>query len=234
MRLFKTPEHECSYYPERRAVMSVLDPHDPTLPERYGAALAHGFRRTGGMLYKPMCSACRACVATRLTVTDFRPSRSQRRTWQRNRDVQASWQPPLPAEEHRTLYRNYVQARHGGEEAERDPFESLTAPFPTTLFLELRLEERLVGLAITDRVSDGLSAVYTAYDTTLTERGLGTLAILHQMAYARAEGLQFLYLGFWLDQHPQMDYKRRFVPQERLIGGRWLLTGNETPNKGSA
>ncbi len=204
--------------------MSVLDPHDATLGERYGAALAHGFRRTGGMVYKPICSHCRACVATRLTLADFVPNRSQRRTWQKNLDVVATWTAPVANDEHRMLYRAYLNDRHhGNNDGDRDPFESLVSPFPSTVFLELRLAGQLVCLAVTDRVSDGLSAVYTAYDTTLAERSLGTLAILHQMTFARAQELQFLYLGFWLDGHPQMDYKRRFLPQEQLINGRWLL-----------
>jgi arginine-tRNA-protein transferase len=221
MRLFRTEAHPCSYYPDRRAVMSVLDPKDPALADRYGAALAHGFRRTGGILYRPMCGACRACVSTRLFVPQFKADRSQRRSLSRNRDIDVVWTDPVVGDEHRELYRRYLHTRHDGENEESDPFANLVAPFPTTLFMEARLDGRLVALAITDLVEDGLSAVYTAYETTLG-RSLGTFSILQQVERARRLGLPFVYLGFWLDGHPQMDYKRRFRPQQRLIDGRWV------------
>ena len=53
-------------------------------------------------------------------------------------------------------------------------------------------------------------------------RSLGTFAILTQVEHARTLGLQHVYLGFWLDGHPKMDYKRKFRPLERLAGREWI------------
>ena len=34
-------------------------------------------------------------------------------------------------------------------------------------------------------------------------------------------GLPYVYLGFWLQGHPKMDYKRNFRPLEQLDGREW-------------
>jgi leucyl-tRNA---protein transferase len=76
---------------------------------------------------------------------------------------------------------------------------------------------------------DGLSAVYTFYEPTLVDRGLGTLAILRQLDWARATGKRWLYLGFFIEDHPKMHYKRRFGPAQVLRDGEWRplsLSGN--------
>jgi arginine-tRNA-protein transferase len=67
-------------------------------------------------------------------------------------------------------------------------------------------------VAVTDVCANGISAVYTFYDPAETARSLGTCAILQQIELARRRGMPWLYLGFWIDGHPKMDYKRRFRP----------------------
>src|SRR3546814_12372462 len=71
---------------------------------------------------------------------------------------------------------------------------------------------------LTDRVERALSAVYTFYDPDESARGLGTFAILRQIAWARDEGLDHLYMGYWIEGHRKMDYKRRFRPLEAFTG----------------
>ena len=80
---------------------------------------------------------------------------------------------------------------------------------------------KLVSVAVTDVLPDSLSAVYTFYDPDAAARGLGSFAILSQLAQARRDGREHLYLGFWLAGHPKMDYKRSFRPLERLVGREW-------------
>jgi len=47
------------------------------------------------------------------------------------------------------------------------------------------------------------------------------LMILDHIARAKAMGLQYVYLGYWVPGSRKMDYKGRFLPQERLLPAGW-------------
>jgi leucyl-tRNA---protein transferase len=225
VRLFQTLPHACGYYAERTAQNLVLDPAAPHLDQLYGPALERGFRRAGGHLYFPSCPQCHACTPCRVDVEHFQPDRSQRRCLKRNADLQVSESVPGYNRERHVLYRRYLQDRHVGggmDDAEASDFRRfLTAPWSPTLFLEVRGDGRLLAVAVTDVCQSSLSAVYTFYDPAETSRGLGTFAILQQIELARRRNLQWLYLGFWIDGHPKMDYKRRFQPLQIRTPDGW-------------
>ena len=216
VRLFQTLPHSCGYFAERTAQNLVIDPAAPQLDQLYGAALERGFRRAGGHLYLPHCGHCRACTPCRIDVEHFAPDRAQKRCMKRNADIVISESMAGYNAERHTLYERYLRQRHPGggmDEADASDFRRfLTAPWSPTLFLEMRLAKRLVGVAVTDVCTNGLSAVYTFFDPDEHARSLGTLAILQQVALARRRGLPWVYLGFWIEGHPKMDYKRRFRP----------------------
>ncbi len=225
LRLYRTAPHACGYYGDRIAQDLVLDPQDPMLPRAYAFALAQGYRRSGTLVYRPRCEGCAACVPVRVPVDAFRPDRSQRRCLRRNADLQIATVPARRSGEHFALYRRYLAARHrdgGMDDATPESFDTfLACDWSPTHFLELRLDGRLIAVAATDVLPDALSAVYTFFDPDLAARGLGTCAILAQIGWARREGLAHLYLGFWLDAHPKMDYKIRYRPIEAFRDGRW-------------
>lgn len=234
LRLFHTGEHACGYWPDRVARDLVLDPRDPRLPDLYAKrALEWGFRRSGDIVYRPHCRGCRACVAVRVPVADFVPSRSQRRCLARNADITARVLPAGRDDERFALYRRYLATRHAGGgmqdhgAAEFDQF--LIGRWAQGRFLELRLDGQLVAVAVTDLVDGALSAVYTFYDPdpALAARGLGTLAVLRQIEWARRDDRRHLYLGYWIGGHEKMDYKRRFRPLEQFDGRRWLRFDDE-------
>ena len=70
-------------------------------------------------------------------------------------------------------------------------------------------------------LSDGLSMVYSFFDSDQAARSLGTFMILDHIARARRMGLAYVYLGYWVSGSRKMDYKGRFLPQERLIADGW-------------
>lgn len=225
IRLFQTEPHECGYYDDRQARSLVLDPASPWLAQIYPDAIDHGFRRSGSQVYRPHCENCNACTPTRLRVAGFRPDRSQRRCRARNADLRVALVPARCTEESFALYSRYVNARHADGPMARSSIEEferfLICTWCPTLFLELRLDEELVGIAVTDVLPQGLSAVYTFFDPDLAQRGLGTFAILSQIEAAAERELPFVYLGYWIDGHPKMDYKRRFAGLEILREGCW-------------
>lgn len=225
IRLYQTAEHPCGYWHERAARDLVLDPRDTQLPSLYAGALGMGFRRSGEHVYRPHCAKCQACVSVRIPVGAFTPNRSQRRCLKRNADVEVSIVDAVRSTERFVLYQRYLQGRHrhgGMDNAKPADFDAfLKCGWSPTHFLEFRVQGRLLGLAVTDRLPNALSAVYTFFDPDAADRSLGTLAILHQVQWARQAGLAHLYLGYWIEDHPKMDYKSRFRPLQALQGGRW-------------
>ncbi|MCE5232060.1 MAG: arginyltransferase [Mizugakiibacter sp.] len=225
VRLLQTLPHGCGYFRGRTAQNLVLDPSAADLPELYATALGRGFRRAGGHVYIPHCPGCRACVPCRIPVDAFEPDRSQRRCLARNADLELVPAAPGFTPERHALYARYLHGRHRGggmdDASDEDFTRFLTAPWSPTLFLELRKDGRLLAVAVTDVCTTGVSAVYTFFDPEEAARGLGTYAVLRQIQLARERALPHLYLGFWIDRHPKMDYKRRFRPLEVLRGGGW-------------
>lgn len=223
--LYATGDHSCSYLKDRIARTAFVDPEYPLNNDIYSALLRQGMRRSGDFVYQPSCPGCAACLSLRIPVARFRASRSQRRCWKRNDDVRLVPRPPVYDDAHFELYHRYLARRHPGSGMD-DPqpqryMEFLTARWAKTVFYEFRLGSELLGVAVTDQVNDGLSAVYTFFSPDHPQRGLGTLAILWQIREAERLGLPHVYLGYWIADAETMRYKTRFSPAEVYTGGEW-------------
>ena len=222
---FTTPPHECGYLPNRRAVTLFVDPRIRPDRTTYSILSQHGFRRSGGHVYRPKCPSCEACIPIRLAVEHFKPRRSQRRNLRKNAEIVVRPRDPVFDPNHFELYRRYISARHSGGGMENpDPdtyMDFLTANWATTTFYEFHLASKLVAVAVTDRLDDGLSAVYTFFDPTLNMLGLGQYAILREIELTKSLGLKWLYLGYWIEECRKMSYKTEFSPHQCFVNGAW-------------
>jgi arginine-tRNA-protein transferase len=81
---------------------------------------------------------------------------------------------------------------------------------------------QMLAVALTDVLSDGLSMVYSFFDPDEGDRSLGTFMILDHIDRANRMGLPYVYLGYWVPGSRKMDYKGRFLPQERLMAEGWV------------
>jgi arginine-tRNA-protein transferase len=173
----------------------------------------------------------------RVLAREFRPSRTFRRVLGTNRDVMGRERAAAPTAEQYSLFRSYLDARHatGGmiDMTVLDYSMMIEDSHVQTKLIEYRrrgIDSRITGrgegpllaVALTDVLSDGLSMVYSYYDPDQSSRSLGTYIILDHIARARAMGLPYVYLGYWVEGSPKMDYKRRFLPQERLGHEGWV------------
>ncbi|HRD48938.1 MAG TPA: arginyltransferase [Candidatus Competibacteraceae bacterium] len=224
LRMFLTTEYPCSYLPGRQARNLVADP--VVTDGRIYTQLADlGFRRSGDHVYRPHCRGCMACRSLRIPVERFRPNRSQRRIWTRNQDVRTQMTEAKFQDEHFELFARYIRGRHCGggmDPASPDSYWSfITSRWCPTGLCEFHRDRHLLAVAVVDRLDDGLSAVYTFFDPLQNERGLGTFAILWQIAEAQRLGLQWVYLGYWIEHCDKMAYKSRFTPHEVFIAERW-------------
>jgi arginine-tRNA-protein transferase len=80
---------------------------------------------------------------------------------------------------------------------------------------------KLYGACLTDRMADGLSLVYSFFDPDESFRSPGIYIILWHVNRARALGLEYVYLGYWIKQSPKMAYKSRFNSVEALTTDGW-------------
>lgn len=226
LKLFATQPHPCSYLEDQEATTLFVDPEAPVDITLYSQLSQLGFRRSGSHLYRPQCSSCQACISCRIPVTLFNPNRSQRRCWQRNQDLAISLTDNIHTRKHYALYANYISRRHQDGDmyppsiAQYEAF--LTREWGVTRYLEFHVGEQLLGVAVCDQLEDGLSAVYTFYDPDQERRSLGVFAILAQIEIARNQGLNYLYLGYWIKQCEKMRYKIQYRPLELLINRRWM------------
>ncbi|WP_426957661.1 arginyltransferase [Muricoccus radiodurans] len=217
---------------ERKIVTELSGPEGEALHDRLSRA---GFRRSHNIAYAPVCPGCQACVPIRIVVDAFQPNRTQRRILRANAGLTAHEVPARATAEQFALFQRYQRARHGdGDMAAMGfyDYRAMVEDTPiTTVMIEFReAPDRLVGACLTDWLGDGLSAVYSFFDPDLAARSLGTHAILHLVERARALGLPFVYLGYWVPESAKMAYKASFQPSEILAHGTWRrLTDGKPP-----
>lgn len=227
IKFFSTTAHACSYLPGKQAVTLFADPKCSMSRRLYTELSDLGFRRSGNYVYRPHCGSCQACVAIRIPVDRFQPNRQQLRVWKKNQDLDVCVTDATFREEHYALYERYITERHQDGDMYPPSVEQyasfLTSDWSETRFIELRLEDRLLAVAVCDELESGLSAVYTFYDTAFEKRSLGTFAILWQIEETRRRHLPSLYLGYWIRECQKMNYKIAFRPIELLINGEWLV-----------
>lgn len=226
LKFYATQPHSCSYLPDEQATTLFLDPSQPMDVHVYADLSEMGFRRSGDHLYRPHCQRCNACVPARIPATGFLPNRQQKRILKRNADIEVFCTTPRYTEEYFNLYERYIDQRHADGDMyppSRDQFSTfLVRDLPFSRFCEFRLEGRLLAIAVTDLLPNGLSAVYTFYDPEEERRSLGRFAILWQIAEAVRLELDAVYLGYWIKNCQKMNYKTQYRPIELLINQRWV------------
>ncbi|WP_183630244.1 arginyltransferase [Pseudomonas sp. AS2.8] len=226
LKFYATQPHACSYLPNEQATTLFLDPSQPMNGQIYAELSELGFRRSGDHLYRPHCQLCKACVPARIPVTRFRPSRKQTRVLKRNLDIKVTRCDPGFTEERYQLYARYISERHADGDMfppSRGQFSTfLVSHLPYAFFYEMRVEDRLIGIAVTDVLPNGMSAVYTFYDPSEEKRSLGVFGILWQIAETRRLGLDAVYLGYWIKGCRKMSYKTEYRPIELFVNQRWV------------
>ena len=202
-----------------------------------------GFRRSQNIAYRPACELCRACVSVRILVNEFEPSRSMKRVLAHNGDLVGAIHEAEPSKEQYSLFRTYLDHRHrrGGmsDMTVLDYAMMVEDTHVDTQIVEYRRrgpdtfitgkgEGELIAVALTDRMADGLSMVYSFFNPEMEDRSLGTFMILDHIERARASGLPHVYLGYWVNGSRKMAYKIRFGPQEHLGPKGWERYTHET------
>src|SRR5580765_3634138 len=177
---YVTAPQPCPYLPgrfERKLFTHLTHDKPPALVDNL---LKGGFRRSQNIAYMPYCEGCQACVSVRVVVSEFEATRSLRRAMEINSDLVSRRQQATPTSEQYSLFRAYIDARHadGGmadmsvldyammvEDSIIDTFVTEYRPRPKPGAQSRAKSEGdkqpLLAVALCDRLSDGISMVYS-------------------------------------------------------------------------
>lgn len=237
-QFFLTAPTPCPYLDGREERKIFTHLAGEKAPELNDILTQGGFRRSQNIAYRPACEACKACVSVRILAKEFQWTKSLKRVMSRNSDLISTSHRAEPSSEQYDLFRTYLDARHedGGmsDMSVLDYAMMVEDSYVDTLVTEYRIRQRgdgiskhpkgrLIAVSLSDRMSDGLSMVYSFFDPDYQSRSLGTYMVLDHVRRAKQDGLPHVYLGYWVKGSPKMDYKTRFSPQEHLTGRGWEL-----------
>ena len=226
-QFYVTAPQPCPYLPNRmeRKLFTALQ--GDGAQQLNDSLSKQGFRRSQNVLYRPACAECNACLSARINVADFSPSRSQRKTLRRNKNLERRATSPWATEEQYDLFRRYLADRHAdGGMADMDTFEFAAmieeTPIKTRVIEYVDATSGdLVAVCLTDVLDDGVSMVYSFYEPDRANASLGTYVILDHIEIARRNNLPHVYLGYWVPGSSKMGYKAAFSGLELHVNGAW-------------
>ena len=223
---YRMPPRPCPYLGGRTEQNIFTELAGPNTTQLYDALTQAGFRRSHNVAYRPACPGCQACVPVRVVVDEFVAGSSLRRVSRLNADVTEIEVVGQSTVEQYQLFSDYVASRHNGGEMAGMSYGDYTAMVQDsplkTFIAEYRVAgDRLAGACLVDRLGDGLSAVYSFFDSTESKRSLGSYMIIQLIRRSQELGLPYLYLGYWIAGSQKMAYKSRFRPLEGLGADGW-------------
>lgn len=216
----------CNYLPNEQERLLIAVDDRLQNQQSYTWLMSQGFRRSGEQSYRPHCPNCSACQSVRVRVNEFQPSKSQRRNLKRN-DHFIILKSTTLKDSYYPLYEQYINTCHQDGSMYPATFQQfksfLSADLTEQLFIETWHDDTLVCVAVTDKIDDALSAVYTFYHPDYRKSGLGVFSILTQITQCQQLHLPYLYLGYQIDACKKMNYKNRYFPFEKYIKGQWQI-----------
>ena len=238
LQFYVTTPYACGYLPNQLAQSLIATPHHLVDAIIYSGLIQQGFRRSGKFAYRPHCENCNACIAVRVVLQDFVPNRSQKRAFKLHAGLSARVVPLGYVESHFALYTAYQAARHPDDNLKKQAEAHRTAHIQNeadeyrhflcqsnveSLMIEFSDANNQVKIvSVIDIVNDGVSAVYTFYDTSDAKTSFGTYSIMWLTEWTKMLGLPYFYLGYWIEKSQKMAYKQAFKPQQKLIDGEWV------------
>jgi arginine-tRNA-protein transferase len=223
------PPSACGYLPDRQwsleyeMVVSIS-------AQEYSARLIEGWRRFGGMLFRPQCPGCQACQSLRVDVEKFRPNRSQRRALKANQEgIELRIGVPSVSRAKLQLYDRFheFQAEFKGwpQHPAKDAASYRESFVHNPAFTEewcFYVDGRLAGVGYADSLPIGMSAIYFFYDPAHRDRCLGTYNVLLMLQECARRKVPHLYLGYYVEGCRSLEYKAAFRPNQVLrADGRW-------------
>ena len=222
----------CPYFTDGRPSRTAfVYPDRPLEPPEFEAAIQLGMRRSGVLLYRPICPGCRKCQPFRVEIAGFKMSDSQKRVWKRcEGKFEVSMARPSVDAEKLDLYRRYGEHQHGkGDPNPANYAEFLVDSIADTYEVTWRRNGLLSAVSVVDVLPTGVSSVYSYWEPELQDWSIGTYTALFEIDLCRRNELPYYYLGFLVPGAKTMNYKAKFGPGEVWDGQNWLAVPGRNP-----
>ena len=215
---------KCSYLEDKDQITNYKVIHDCSTLECQ-EYIERGFRRFGKMYFRPICEGCNECQSIKIDVDNFSFSKSQRRVLKKAKNIKSYIQKPTLTQEHLDLfdkYHLYMRDKKEWEYTKATPqsyYSSFVDGHNEFGYEVLYFyEEKLIGVDLIDILQDGISSIYFYYDTDFMEYSLGKLSLYNQIMFAKESKLKWIYLGYYVEDCPSLNYKTHYKPYLTLDG----------------
>ena len=157
----------------------------------------NGFRRVENWMYRPVCDNCSACKSYRVIIDKFELTKSLKRINKKFNEISYKIIDNKASREHYDLFKKYQIKRHyGGSMADmdEDDFISMIETSPIkTLLMEFRDKfNKLIGVILLDINHNTLSAVYSFFEPSFKQTGLGNFMISQCIIYGKKNKFKYL------------------------------------------
>jgi leucyl-tRNA---protein transferase len=183
---------------------------------------ADGWRHFGAYFFRySLAEHCgRICnvIPLRVELSRFTPSRSQKRTLAKNRDVQVVIRDTFIDETKEALFDRH---RQRFKENVPDSLYTFLSSQPATVPCRnqeicVYADGRLLAASFLDIGGEATSAVYAIFEPEEHKRSLGIYTMLRAIEYSRALGCRYYYPGYAYREQSVYDYKKNFAGLEYL------------------
>ena len=216
--------NNCAYIPGKSMQMHAKQVEN--ISKTFATTVAQrGWRRFGRTFVYPDCFGCTECKSIRIDVANYKYSKSQRKTINKNEETKISIQEPRVTQDRIDLYNKYhlYKAHRDGwkhqDITKQEYFDNFVdGAYDFGKELLYFIDNKLVGVDLIDILDDGISSIYCYYDPDYPKFSLGTYSLLYEIKLAEMLGLEWVYLGYWVDGCKAFEYKEKFQPIEILEG----------------
>lgn len=189
-------------------------------PEQMDALWRDGWRHFGVHFFRYNLGfyeyEIRRVLPLRIRLDDFKFSKSQRRVFNKNRDLDAVIRPAeIDAEKEALFDRHKRRFKSGTPASIYDFLSDEPAAVPCeTLEVSVFKQGKLVSASFFDVGKESISSIYGMFEPTEERRSLGILTMLLEIRYGLENGKKFYYSGYAYEGNSFYDYKKRFSALE--------------------
>jgi arginine-tRNA-protein transferase len=185
-------------------------------PEGMDQLWAQGWRHFGSQFFRYSLMDHEGTLQTvtplRVEMSQFAPTKSQRRIWRANADLIVEVGPALVTDEVNAMFHRHKARFTSNVPEELAVFLSSDPACVPCECLQVScvLEGKCVAVSFFDKGERCISSVYAIFEPEHASRSLGIYTMLQELDWARSNGMQYAYPGYATLGSSHYDYKKQF------------------------